>query len=335
VSQTNTCRACADAEYAARYDAPDTMYGTGESFAYGECGRCGSLTLLDPPDDFTPYYPPTYLSMTVDPAALGAAPKAAVTVMARSMLRGRGTAGLVGRVVPVRRVQTMATILESVARVPGRRPRRVLDVGSGSGMVPLAVSLAGDVDVLGIDPFAAGDRRLGAHAELRAVTLDAVTGTFDLVMLHHSLEHMLDPLDALRDARRLLTDDGVVLVRVPTASSRAWQEYRTDWIQLDPPRHVWIPSRPGMAALARRADLEIVATYDDSNEFQFWGSEQARRGIPLMDPRSHFVDAKASVFSARELRSFRRRSRDLNRSLAGDQTVVYLRAAARPADVAA
>jgi SAM-dependent methyltransferase len=330
VSQTSTCRACAEAEFAAGYNAPDTMFGTGESFSYGECGRCGSLTLLDPPDDFAPYYPPTYLSMTVDPAALGAAPMAAVTVMARSMLRGRGVAGRVGRVVPVRRVQTMATILESVARVPGRRPRRVLDVGSGSGMVPLAVSLAGGVDVLGIDPFAAGDRRLAEHAELRAVTLDVVTGTFDLVMLHHSLEHMLDPLAALRDARRLLTDDGVVLVRVPTSSSRAWQEYRTDWIQLDPPRHVWIPSRPGMASLARRADLEIVATYDDSNEFQFWGSEQARRGIPLMDPRSHFVDAKASVFSARELRSFRRRSHDLNRALAGDQTVVYLRAA-RPA----
>jgi SAM-dependent methyltransferase len=266
--------------------------------------------------------------MTVDPAALGAAPKAAVTMLARSMLRGRGTAGMVGRAVPVRRVQTMATILESIARVPGPRPRRVLDVGSGSGMVPLAVSLAGDVEVLGIDPFAAGDRRLGAHAELRAVSLDEVTGEFDLVMLHHSLEHMLDPLDSLCDARRLLSDDGVVLVRVPTASSRAWEEYRTDWIQLDPPRHVWIPSRPGMASLARRAELEIVATYDDSNEFQFWGSEQARRGIALMDPCSHFLDARASGFSARELREFRRRSRALNRALAGDQTVVYLRAAA-------
>jgi SAM-dependent methyltransferase len=330
VSQTNTCRACAAATFAARHDAPDTMYGTGESFTYGECASCGSLTLLDPPDDFAPYYPPTYLSMTVDPAALGAGPKAAVTVMARSILRGRGTAGMVGRVVPVRRVQTMATILDSVARVPGARPRRVLDVGSGSGMVPLAVSLAGDVDVLGIDPFASGDRGLGEHAELRAITLDEVTGAFDLVMLHHSLEHMLDPFAALHDVRRVLADGGVVLVRVPTASSHAWQEYRTDWIQLDPPRHVWIPSRPGMAALARRAGLEIVATYDDSNEFQFWGSEQARRGIPLMDPRSQFVDPRASVFSGRQMREFRRRSRDLNRALAGDQTVVYLRAAASP-----
>ena len=327
MSETSTCRACAATAFVATHDAPDTMYGTGESFPYGECAGCGSLTLLDAPDDFAPYYPPDYLSMTVDPASLGVAPTTAITAVSRSMLRGRGFAGTVGRFVPVRRVQTMVTILDSVARVPGARPRRVLDVGSGSGMVPLAVSLAGDVEVLGIDPFASGDRRLGEHAELRAVTLDGVTGRFDLVMLHHSLEHMLDPLDALRAATALLEPGGVVLVRVPTASSWAWREYRTDWIQLDPPRHVWIPSRPGLVALAGRAGLRIVATHDDSNEFQFWGSEQARAGLALTDPRSHFVDTRASRFTPRDLRDFRRRSRDLNRALDGDQTVVYLRAA--------
>ena len=327
MSKTNTCRACGGSTFVACYDAPDTMYGTGETFAYGECETCSSLTLLDPPEDFTPHYPPDYLSMTVDPAALGAAPRAAVTVLSRSLIRGRGTAAALGRAVPDRRVKTMTTILESVARAPGGRPRRVLDVGCGSGMVPLAVSLAGDVEVLGIDPFAAGDRRLGDNAELRAVTLGDVAGEFDLVMLHHSLEHLLDPLAALRDVRERLAPNGIVLIRVPTASSFAWRTYRTDWIQLDPPRHVWIPSRAGLTKLAQRAGFDVISTYDDSNEFQFWGSEQVRRGMVLTDPRSQYVGARQSVFSRRELRAFRRQSRDLNRALDGDQTVVYLRAA--------
>jgi SAM-dependent methyltransferase len=312
--------------FSARHDAPETMFGTAETFVVGECASCGSLSILDPPADLAPYYPPSYLSMTVDPGALDGATKTAVTLLSRTVIRGPRGASAIGRAVPVRRVRTLATILESVARVPGPRPRRVLDVGSGSGMVPLAVSLAGDVEVLGIDPFAPGDRRLGEHAQLRAVTLDQVDGSFDLVMLHHSLEHVLDPLATLLDARRVLSKGGVLLVRVPTASSRAWREYGTDWIQLDPPRHVWIPSRPGLAALARRSGLDVVATYDDSSEFQFWGSEQARRGVPLMDPCSHYVDARSSVFSAAELRSWRARSRELNRAMDGDQTVVYLRA---------
>ena len=300
------------------------MYGTAESFSYGECGACGSLTLLDPPDDFTPYYPPDYLSMVVDPASLGIAARAAVATLSRSLLRGRGMIGALGRAAPVRRVRTMTTILEAIARVPGPRPRRVLDVGSGSGMVPLALSLAGDVEVLGVDPFTSGDRCLGNHARLRAATLHDIDGEFDLVMFHHSLEHMLDPFRALCEARERLARDGIVLVRVPTVSSLAWREYRTDWIGVDPPRHVWIPSRVGMKKLAHRARLNVLANYDDSNDSSFWASEQARRGIAMTDPRSHYVNPRRSIFSRRQLSTFRRRSRELNREFDGDQTVLYL-----------
>jgi len=326
VSQTTACRACDERTFVARHEAPETMYGSGEVFPYGECGRCGSLTLLEVPDDLAPYYPDTYLSMTVDPAALGPAPLAAISAVAAAIMRYPASAGTLQRVLPDRRARTLAIILESVARAPGPRPRRVLDVGSGSGMVPLAVSRAGSVEVLGIDPFGPGDRRLGPHAELHAKTLEQVEGQFDLVMLHHSLEHMPDPLAALCEVRRLLAPGGSALVRVPTASSHAWREYSTDWIQLDPPRHVWVPSRPGLHALARRAELVVVATYDDSGPFQFWGSEQARAGIPLMDLRSYFVDAKHAGLSRSELSRYTRRSRDLNRRSDGDQTVVYLRA---------
>ena len=206
-----------------------------------------------------------------------AAPRS--TAVASSIMRYPGSAGTLQRVLPDRRARTLAIILESVARAPGPRPRRVLDVGSGSGMVPLAVSRAGDVEVLGIDPFGPGDRRLGPHAELQTKTLEQVDGAFDLVMLHHSLEHMPDPLDALQQVRRLLTPDGTALVRVPTASSLAWREYGTDWIRSTRRCSCVGPVAARTPRLARRADLAVVGTYDDSGPFQFWGSEQARRGI--------------------------------------------------------
>jgi SAM-dependent methyltransferase len=305
------------------------MYGTGERFSYGECAACASLTLLDPPEDFAPYYPRDYLSMTADPAALSAAQRIAIGVVARSLIRGDGhVARGASRVLPVRQMRTLVTILESVARVPGPAPSKVLDVGTGSGMVPFAISRAGGIDVLGIDPFAASSRRLGPRVEVQALGLRDVAGSFDLVMLHHSLEHMLDPLSSLRDAAARLDAEGVILVRVPTASSFAWREYRTDWVQLDPPRHVWIPSREGIALLAARAGLEVVSGYDDANEFQFWGSEQARRGIALTAPSSHFVSPRAAVFTRAQMRAYQRRSVELNRAGAGDQTVVYLRAVA-------
>ncbi len=304
------------------------MYGTGERFTYGECARCGSLTLLDLPDDLAPYYPADYLSMTTDPAALSTPVRTAIRVVSKSMLRGNGTVAATARtLVPARQLRTLVTILRSVARVPGDRPATILDVGTGSGMVPVAIAAAGGFEVVGIDPFAAESRRLGDHAELRAVGLEEVDGAYDLVMLHHSLEHVPDPVATLRDAAARLEPGGTVLVRVPTVSSYAWREYGVDWVQLDPPRHVWLPSRDGLARAAELAGLEVVSSYDDASEFQFWGSEQVRRGVVLMDPTSHFRDAKASSFSRSELAGWRKRADELNREGDGDQVVTYLRAA--------
>jgi hypothetical protein len=45
-----------------------------------------------------------------------------------------------------------------------------------------------------------------------------------------------------------------------------------------------------------------------------------------MDPRSQFVDARASSVSRTAMWRYARRSRALNRMSDGDQTVVYLRA---------
>jgi hypothetical protein len=52
-----------------------------------------------------------------------------------------------------------------------------------------------------------------------------------------------------------------------------------------------------------------------------------RRGVVLMDPASHFRDARASSFSRSELAGWRKRSEELNRDGDGDQVVTYLRAA--------
>ncbi len=302
------------------------MFGTGETFTYAECADCGTLTIQDPPADLATAYPPEYLSMGVDPVAIGLAGRLALTALARSSLMGSGriAAGF-SRVTRNRQVRALVDILGGVAgALRGHTVDRVLDVGCGSGIIPYVVSLGVRADVVGIDPHAPRSQPLGARASLRTITLEEVDGQFSVVMFHHSLEHVADPLRALRQAQRVLAPGGSILVRVPTAASYAWRTYGTQWIQLDPPRHLWLPSRRGLDALAARAGLAVVHRHDDANEFQFWGSEQARRGIALMDPRSEYVSTKQSTFSRREITDYRRRSAELNAAGDGDQTVVVL-----------
>jgi hypothetical protein len=112
---------------------------------------------------------------------------------------------------------------------------------------------------------------------------------------------------------------GRVLIRMPTASSHAFETYGAGWAQLDAPRHLVVFSRPGMESLCQRTGATIVSVDDDSSGFQFWGSEQYLRGIPLMDGRSVMVGPRDSPFSRPQLQGWEKQAVALNRQGRGDQ----------------
>src|SRR4029079_13038684 len=105
-------------------------------------------------------------------------------------------------------------------------------------------------------------------------------------------------------------------------SSYAWQHYRENWVQLDPPRHIVIFSRDGLSKAAARAGLKLLRTVDDSTDLQFWGSEMYRRDIPL-----HKHDP-GSIFSPSDMIGFARRANELNGQNQGDQAAFILSAGA-------
>jgi SAM-dependent methyltransferase len=143
---------------------------------------------------------------------------------------------------------------------------------------------------------------------------------FDLIIFSHSLEHVPDPIEMLRTARRKLSIGGFCLVRVPTTSSEAWETYKEDWVQIDAPRHLVIPSREGLALAAGAVGLQIEKTIDDSGVFQFMGSEQYRRDIALVDPKGD------TLFGRRQIADWERRAAELNREGRGDQASFVLSA---------
>jgi hypothetical protein len=82
-------------------------------------------------------------------------------------------------------------------------------------------------------------------------------------------------------------------------------------------------SRDSIVLLAERCGFEVIRMNDDSDTFQFWGSEQCQRGIPLM--RRGTLEPESGQFTPSELRNFARRAAELNRQHDGDQIVVYLK----------
>jgi hypothetical protein len=50
--------------------------------------------------------------------------------------------------------------------------------------------------------------------------------SFDLIMFHRSFEHVSFPAAALREAASFLSDNGRILIRLPLASSYAFDRQR-------------------------------------------------------------------------------------------------------------
>lgn len=312
------CRICDSAGPFQHHRVRDMMFGPGEHFDYRLCAACGCLQIADIPADLSRHYGKGYYSF---------GERTAAGRLGRLLVRARNR-HLTGHANPLGWALARLRPFRALAslRPLGLRPdARIVDVGCGSGELLLALQSAGYTRLQGVDPFIAHDLDLGGGLRVQKAELDALpASSVDLVMFHHSLEHIVDEPAALRAAHRLLVPDGRCLVRIPTVSSHAWQHYGVDWCALDAPRHLVLHSRKSIAVLAERCGFRVCRITDDADAFQFWGSEQYRRGIPLMRSGCHDFTPAPGVVTTAQLRDMARRAEQLNREQAGDQIAVEL-----------
>jgi SAM-dependent methyltransferase len=313
---TFTCEICSGGQASGIYEAREMMFGLRTRFHYAQCAACGTLWLTDPPADHSPYYPSDYYSFTNGNS--GAKKRVTDFLRAKRDRAYFGNGGLLGRFLAGRYEDGA---LRCVSKLNLRRDARILDVGCGCGKLLHRMVALGFKNLAGVDPFLAEERMNGGGVRIRKCRLeDLAKEKYDLVMFHHSLEHVADPKGTLRAAAQLLTPGGECLVRLPVVA-HAWEQYGTNWVQLDPPRHRWVPTERSMESLAQSVGLRVKKVEYDSTEFQFWGSELYRRGLRLGVASPWRL---AQEFGINELRKFRQRTKVLNRIGMGDQAAFLL-----------
>ena len=311
------CRICRDAGPHREWTVREMFLGTRDEFTYFECAKCGCLQIGTAPENLASYYPREYYS----PLRLSPVRRFKEVVRRpfrvrrfESLLRGKtGLASIFPEtVIPEHLIATMR-------RFGIGRDSSVLDVGCGPGKLLRYLHSVGFRRLTGIDPFLAEDATLFGCVRLLRKALEDVEGEFDLILSTHSLEHMPNQDGAVAAIAGHLSPAGVAVVRIPTVSSHAWETYRADWVQLDAPRHLCLHSRASFRMLVERHGLLLADLRDDSTEFQFLGSEQYRKNVPLNAPESFVADRRSRLFMKNELEAFRRRSDELNHEGRGDQ----------------
>jgi SAM-dependent methyltransferase len=97
-------------------------------------------------------------------------------------------------------------------------PRRVLDIGAGQGHFVASLRRLG-FEAEGVEPLSFGRN---AAKRIHGIALHPTlpdSGSFDVVTLIHSLEHVSDPLATLQAAARRLSEDGRLLIELPHVDS--------------------------------------------------------------------------------------------------------------------
>lgn len=320
---------CCGGQAARMFVAREMQYGSRETFGYRECADCGSLQIdAVPPDLERHYRHDKYASWRALPAYLdkpiGAGGRWLRAQRAQHLITGRNLLGaLVHKLIGPPEMPDPGTW--AWLRAAGASPSsRIFDFGCGTGELLRYLRLSGFSHLVGHDKFS------GCSLDVPGLHLGAdvpdPTARFDLVMAHHSVEHLPDPAATLVELARYVAPGGMMLLRVPVAQTHAWRTYGADWIQLDAPRHLFLPSRRGMEALAGRCGLQVQQVVFDSGNFQFLGSEQYRQDIPMFgDPRSYF-DGDSTRFTRDQARAWALQAQQLNAADDGDQACFFLKA---------
>ena len=93
---------------------------------------------------------------------------------------------------------------------------------------------------------------------------------------------------------------------------------------MDAPRHFFLYSIESLKILAEKTKFKIQEIIYDSNESQFWGSQQLLEDLPLLAENPYAINPAKSIFSRAEIKEYKKMARELNSSSQGDQVAIYM-----------
>ena len=140
----------------------------------------------------------------------------------------------------------------------------LLDVGCSAGVFVAEAKKYG-FDARGID-LSESAIELGRHnfglgealtvGSLKSLALPA--GSFEVITYLHCLEHIVDPIGELSEAKRVLSDQGILVLELPRFFSLWRFLLGARWYGMSPTQHIWQFGWRGAVFILERSGFEVI-----------------------------------------------------------------------------
>lgn len=135
--------------------------------------------------------------------------------------------------------------------------KTILDVGAGTGDF-LKVCKTGGWKITGIEP----SDKAREYAESKNIVLyenlnQVENNQFDVITLWHVLEHIPNLVEYIKQLKKLLKPNGVLIIAVPNHKSFDAKHYKEFWAAYDVPRHLWHFSKTAISKLFSLVDMNV------------------------------------------------------------------------------
>lgn len=170
---------------------------------------------------------------------------------------------------------------------------RLLDVGCGNGsFLRVAQALGYGAEGIEIDETAAAPARTaGFTVQVGAVSgVDFEAGRFEQITLNHVIEHLHQPLAALRRMARWLRPGGRIWLQTPNLAARGAACYGRHWRGYEPPRHLVMFDFPALQQALGDAGFERAALLPPQRDAAFF----IQQSEAIRDGRDPYAAGKPS-----------------------------------------
>ena len=246
--KNRSCRICKESKTFSSLVAKDFFLGSKKEYEYLFCPICNSLSIKDIPDELPDLYK-NYYSFSPPPPISWLKFKIYKYVLKKSNFLSDFFCSLLQKQEDLP--------IKSMASTKIHQNSRILDVGCGSGTLLCLLDKLGFKNSIGIDPYLERDINYSSGLNIKKQDFFDLDEKFDLIMFHHVFEHFSNPKDVIKQIHKLLTKNGICIIRIPDVDSYSFARYKENWFSIHAPFHLFLPSKNAMEMLVKDTGLTI------------------------------------------------------------------------------